>query len=265
MRGMSTRFDTLPSRLREVSTEEELAGVPCLLVRQDDTPRPFLFWMHGRTADKEIDPGRYLRCMRRGINVCAVDLPDHGQRFTDRQFRKENILGIIQQMSAEIQPVLDALSTQGGFDIDHAAIGGMSAGGLTAVYHLCSPHTFKAVVLEASGGAWRHLRNSDLLSHLTAEELEKVNPMNHLGSWTDIPLIAFHNKHDIRVPFETTSDFIDAIKEISPNPEHIELVAFERSGAPDEHIGFGRESAFVKEVQVEFLASHLSAHMEPSQ
>ncbi|MDE1038024.1 MAG: prolyl oligopeptidase family serine peptidase [Phycisphaerales bacterium] len=259
---MTTRFDTLPSRLREVSIEKELAGVPCLLVRMDEKPRPFLFWMHGRTADKELDPGRYLRCVRRGINVCAVDLPDHGQRCTDRQHHKENILGIIQQMSAEIQPVLDELEMQGGFDLNRAAIGGMSAGGLTSVYHLCSPHNFKAVILEASGGEWIHLRNSDLLPHLTLEELEVVNPMNHLTSWKDVPVIAFHNKHDVRVPFETTSDFIGALKDKSPNPEDIELVAFERSGAPNEHMGFGRESAFVKEVQVEFLAKHLSPHME---
>jgi len=34
--------------------------------------------MHGRTANKELDPGRYLRLIRAGIAVCAIDLPGHG-------------------------------------------------------------------------------------------------------------------------------------------------------------------------------------------
>ena len=166
------------------------------------------------------------------------------------------------QMSSEIPLVLAELDAIGGFSMEHAAIGGMSAGGLTAVYHLLNPHNFKTVVLEASGGAWRHLRNSGMLLHVTEQELEQVNPMNHLDSWKDIPLLAFHNKHDARIPFATEADFIDAIKLQSSNPEDIELVAFEASGAPDEHMGFGRESAFVKEVQVEFLVKHLLGHTE---
>ena len=88
---MGTRFDSLPSRLREVSTEIVLGDVPCLLVRGNDAPRPFLFWIHGRTADKELDPGRYLRYMRRGLNICAVDLPGHGGRF-DAGWSAANLL-----------------------------------------------------------------------------------------------------------------------------------------------------------------------------
>jgi dienelactone hydrolase len=262
---MNTRFDSLPSRLKEVSTEVELAGVPCLLVRKDEKPRPFLFWMHGRTVDKELDSGRYLRSVRRGINVCAVDLPDHGQRFNKRQQHKENILDSAKRMSSEIDPVLDELGRIGGFDLDRAGIGGISAGGLITVYHLLKPHNFKAVVLEASGGAWQHLHTSDLLSHLSNDQLEQINPMNHLEDWRDVPVIAFHSKHDARVPFATSSDFIDAIKEQSPNPQNIELVSFEYTGAPEEHVGFGRESAFVKEVQVDFLARHLAEHTEVTQ
>jgi dienelactone hydrolase len=254
---MSQRFDTLPSRLRECSLLQEIAGVPCLLVRKDDEQRPFLFWIHGRTADKELDPGRYLRCVRRGINVCAVDLPGHGQRFDEKLQARERILEVILQMSKEIDGVLDGLSSVGGFDPNRAALGGMSAGGMAAITRLLEPHPFQAVVLEATGGAWEHLLGTPFSNGMSEKEFSSVNPMNRLDTWRDIPLVAFHCRHDAWVPFQTESDFIDAIREQSPKPEKIELIGFEHTGAPDEHIGFGRDSAFVKEVQVHFLAKHL--------
>jgi dienelactone hydrolase len=262
MLKMKSRFDTLPSRLREVSREIELDGVPCLIVRKDDSPRPFLFWIHGRTADKEIDPGRYLRCVRRGINVCAVDLPGHGQRYEKKMQSPQRILDVILQMVEEIDGVYDGLQEIGGFDLQVAALGGMSAGGMTAITRLVRPHPFQAAVLEATGGSWSHLRESPICAALSDEEFDAVNPLHHLDSWRDIPVVAFHSRHDAWIPFATESEFIDAMKEQSASPEDIELVSFDHTGAPEEHIGFGRESAFVKEVQVEFLARHLLSTQE---
>jgi hypothetical protein len=86
--------------------------------------------------------------------------------------------------------------------------------------------------------------------------------MDHLEGWRDIPLIAFHSRNDAWIPFKTESVFIDAIRMQSSRPEDIELVAFDHTGAPDEHIGFGRESAFVKEIQVDFLTRHLLTTQE---
>ncbi len=41
-------------------------------------PVPFLLWLHARTAQKELDSGRYLRLSRAGIPTVALDLPAHG-------------------------------------------------------------------------------------------------------------------------------------------------------------------------------------------
>ena len=63
----------LPSSLQALSETRRLgADVPSLVVRPEGTPLggdriPFLLWMHGRTATKELDPGRYLRLARAGI------------------------------------------------------------------------------------------------------------------------------------------------------------------------------------------------------
>ncbi len=254
---MSSRFNSLPSRLRECSLEKEIAGVPCLLVQKDAVPRPFLFWIHGRTADKELDPGRYLRCLRRGINVCAVDLPGHGARFEDSLQRSDRILEVVLQMDEEVESVLDGLSDFEGFDLNAGALGGMSAGGLVAILRLLREHPFQAAVLEATGGSWGPLRNLPMCKALSDEKFDTLNPMNRLDGWQDIPVVAFHNRHDEWMPFAAESEFINAIKKRSALPENIELVAFDHTGAPEEHMGFGRETAFVKEVQVEFLAKHI--------
>ena len=258
MRCMKTRFDSLPSRLRDVSTEVELSGVPCLLSQIDEEPRPFLFWMHGRTMDKELDPGRYLRCIRKGINVCAVDLPFHGSRYGQEQEDFAYFLQIVTQMAEEIDDVLADLSVMGTFDTTRCAIGGMSAGGLATTYRLCSEHPFTAAILECTGGAWQYLRETPIFRHLSREELDAVNPIQHLENWRDIPVLAVHSKHDSRVPYATESDFIEALKAKSNHPESIELLTFDRTGAPDEHMGFGRVSAFVKETEIEFLTNQLT-------
>jgi len=259
---MSARFESLPSRLQECAVETKIAGVPCLLVRKDETPRPFLFWMHGRTADKELDPGRYLRCVRRGINVCAVDLPGHGSRFDSQFQERDRLLDVILQMTSEIDGVVDGLGQIDGYDLNAVALGGMSAGGMIAISRMLQPHNFSAAILEATGGAWEHLLRTPFCEHLDKAQFENVNPMNHLERWRDIPLIAFHSRHDAWIPFKTESEFIDAIRMQSSRPEEIELVAFDHTGAPDEHIGFGRESAFVKEVQIDFLARYLLTTQE---
>ena len=80
--------EQLPESLRLISEHVRLGpDVPCLVVRpttESPTGRiPFLVWMHGRTATKELDPGRYLRLARAGIGSCAIDLPGHGERRID--------------------------------------------------------------------------------------------------------------------------------------------------------------------------------------
>ena len=51
-------------------------------------------------------------------------------------------------------------------------------------------------------------------------------------------------------------------KKKQSHPELIEFVLFDHTGAPNEHVGFGRESAFVKELQVEFVSKSVQNEME---
>jgi pimeloyl-ACP methyl ester carboxylesterase len=249
-------------RLRAVSVEKHLGDIPTLLVRQDDQPRPFILWLHGRTADKELDSGRYLRYVRRGINVCAIDLPGHGERFVSTLQDPQQIIAVIQQVVGEIDELLERLEDVGGFNLNKVAIGGMSAGGIASTLRLLRSHPFKAVVLEASMGSWGEKRDHPMFSGLSEEQFNALNPVENLDTWSDIPLLAFHNRHDQWIPYTAQSAFIHALKHRYDDPDLIELVSFDHTGATHEHMGFGRQSAFVKEVQVEFVARHLRVDQE---
>jgi len=165
-------------------------------------------------------------------------------------------------MASEIDGILADLQAHGCFDMQYACIGGMSAGGMAAIQRLLTPHPFKLAVLEATTGDFASMREFPLCEGLSTAELDAVNPMKHLTAWRDIPVIAFHSRHDAWIPFDGQAHFMQTIKDNSDHPASIEFVTFDKTGAPYEHIGFGRESAFVKEVQVEFVLKHLGTVLE---
>ncbi len=60
----------------DIGATEGVGGVPAMLACPDaesGEPAPVVIWMHGRTVQKETDPGRYLRWLRAGIGACSVD------------------------------------------------------------------------------------------------------------------------------------------------------------------------------------------------
>lgn len=251
---------TLPSSLREISNHVRLGpDVPCLVVRPVTPPpageggAPVLLWMHGRTASKELDPGRYLRLARAGIGSCAIDLPGHGERGSENGMRPEAVLDNIEQASMELDDVLNALPKHG-LDPGRAAIGGMSMGGMVALVRLCRPHAFRAAVLEATSGHWRFQHQRQFFDH---ESADRLDPIRHLDRWREIPVLAVHSRGDEWVDFEGQVRFLDELRRRGSDPDSVELMALEDTGAPHEHLGFGRLTNRVKTREVAFLQRHL--------
>lgn len=256
----------LPSSLAARTRDLRLLDgrVPALLVdpvrpEGDAAPPPMLFWMHGRTVDRFLDPGRYLRLMRAGIGVCAIDLPGHGGRFDPAMQRPEAMPRIVRQAFDEVDALLDEAIALGGFDRDRVAIGGMSAGGMISLARLADPTKparFAAAVVEGTTGSWRTLPWWPL-----AESIADLEPSQHAGSWNPLPLLALHNRFDAWVPLRSQQAFFEAIRpRYAPpagDPSSLELVVFEKSGAPQEHAGFGRFAAEAKDRLIGFLRHHL--------
>ncbi len=268
---MDERFKQLPSYLRERARRIELAGVPALIaVPESERPVPLMLWMHGRTVDKELDPGRYLRWLRAGIAAVAVDLPGHGERHGPRLHDPECTPRVLGQMLAEVDDVLNALTRLNGdgrLDLTRMGIGGMSAGGMVALRHLCNDHPFRCAAVESTTGWLAELYEPSLSDAPTwpvdhdPAVVEPIDPMKHLDGFRPVPLLALHSEADETVPWPGMKAFLGALADryeaagLSRNL--IEIRTWPSTGAPFEHAGFGKVAADAKNIQTEFLVRHL--------
>ncbi len=263
---MDDRFKQLPTALAQQTKIVRLGatGVPALLAHPDwQTPAPTVIWMHGRTVDKTLDNGRYLRWIRAGIAACAIDLPGHGDRLDlDRQ-RPDNTPGVIEEVVNEIDHVIEALADpmwNGVFDTDRLAIGGMSAGGMATLRRLCDTHPFTCAAVESTAGNLSLLYSQPAWPDHDQAQVAHIDPMQHLSSWRPIPLLVLHSEADRVVPLECITTFLDALRpnyQTANMPDAIALKTWPTTGAPDEHSGFGRVAAEAKSLQVDFLTKHL--------
>ncbi len=296
---MDERFARLPRYLEErakwvrwdapdppsVEAVSELFGgaqgqIPTLLAHPEqgifdggraEKSSPLMIWMHGRTAHKELDPGRYLRWLRAGIGVCAMDMPGHGERADEAMQGPETSLEIIQYVAnREIDHLIAMLRTSAyadAFDFDRIGIGGMSLGGITTLVRLCREHDFACATVEACAGDFGPMQgrkgfrvegDSDAGLSDLARELE---PVSHLDAWRPIPLLALHSEKDAWVPVACIRNFVERLREhytaIGADAELVRLRTWEETGAEFEHIGFGKVSNEAKNLQTEFLGDVL--------
>ena len=270
---MTTAFESLPRSLKDKARLACLGpDVPALLAHPNwEEPAPFVLWMHGRTAHKELDPGRYNRWLRAGIACCSIDLPGHGERFDEAMQQAEAAPDAVKQALGEVDEVVDQLDIEapgGLFDRSRAAIGGMSMGGMIALRRLCDPHGFTCAAVEATTGDLERLYFRSAQDEADPwpvrherGEIRKLNPLEHLTGFEPLPLLALHSEADRMVPFPGQRDFIERLREHyrerGADPDSIELHTWPETGAPSEHIGFGRFSAEAKDLQTAFFRRHL--------
>jgi len=234
-------------------------SVPALLIEAEggEPSPPMVVWLHGRTASKELDPGRYLRLMRRGISICALDLPGHGERLEPSLQSPERVLDVILRMVDELDAAVSESVERLGADASRLGIGGMSAGGMVIASRLTRPHPYRCCVLEATTGSWLDQRSRPMFSSRSVDELRNLDPINNLDSWRPIPILAAHCRADEWVPWIGQERFLDTVEALAPHPGTVERVLYDRTGAPHEHVGFGSHSADVKERELEFFARNL--------
>lgn len=266
--------DQLPASLAAKARAARLGpGVPALITHPDwSTPAPLVLWMHGRTVNKELDPGRYSRWLRAGIAACAIDLPGHGERAEPGRQDPDATLGVIDQTRRELDEVLEALLADLGDLVDptRLAIGGMSLGGMITLRRLCEPHRFRSAAVEATTGDLGALYGVRGPSSGEGREpahnpadIEPQDPAEHLAGFEPIPLLALHTEADQMVPWPGQRAFLERLRarytDRNADPALIEVRTWTRTGAPREHVGFGRHANEAKNTQTAFLARTLDA------
>jgi hypothetical protein len=265
--AMIERFAQMPSALRTKARWMRLgpSGIPALVVHPDwESGRavPVMFWMHGRTVNKELDPGRYLRWMRAGIGVCAVDLPGHGERFDADLQQAANTWEVVSQMIGEIDGIVTAIGEAREFDTDCMGVGGMSAGGMATLARLCGPHPFICASVEATTGSWEHQRDREMFRGHSMELIDQFNPIKNLDGWREIPFQAIHAKLDEWVSIDGQAAFIESLRSRYRDPSIVDFVQYDRTLAPNEHQGFGTMASDAKDRQRDFLARWLHSATE---
>lgn len=269
---MDDRFAQLPRSLAERSRTLDLAGVPALLAHPDwQDPAPVMLWMHGRTAHKELDPGRYQRWLRAGIACVAIDLPGHGARYEVDCHHPRRTMDVLEGVLGEINAVLEALRTiddAHALDLSRLGIGGMSAGGMAALRRLCEPHTFRCAAVEGTTGWLEGLyfpedgRGGPWDVEHARDRVRAMDPMRHLAGFAPLPLLALHSEADQIVPWPTQRAFLDRLRghyaDRGADPSLIQVRTWASTGAPSEHAGFGSVSNDAKNAQTEFLARWLA-------
>ena len=263
---MDPRFTQLPQSLVKVSKSLTLGdGVPALAAHPDwETKVPAVIWMHGRTVNKELDPGRYQRWVRAGIGAIALDLPGHGERYEVEYMSPSKTLDLIDQGCTEIDEVLTSIEALGVFDMDRLVLGGMSAGGMVTLCRLCSAHPFIGACVEGTTGNLHDLYFPSPgfagrpwpVEHDPAD-VGRVDPMQQLDGFRPVPLLALHNEGDEMVPIDGQRLFIEQLKahyqSQGVDPDLIVLNTFVDTGAPSEHAGFGKFANDAKNMQLAFL------------
>jgi alpha-beta hydrolase superfamily lysophospholipase len=278
------RFTRLPAELAAKSRTVRLASnIPALLAHPDwSSPAPAVLWLHGRTVNKELDSGRYLRWIRAGIAACAIDLPGHGQRAHPGDDSPARSLDIMQQAIAEIDHIVEALADPAWnnvFDLDRLAIGGMSLGGMITLRRLCDDHPFKAAAVESTTG-WLTAQYFPKSTHIPElanitpwpvdhprEKVEALDAMKHLDTFRPIPMLVLHSESDRVISWPVQRRFVEALRAhyrttpqpATQTPPTVELLTWPSTGAPDEHSGFGRFSNDAKNAQTDFFAKTLGA------
>ena len=265
----------LPSSLLAHTRLIALGGVPALVAippeASAERPAPWLLWMHGRTANKELDNGRYLRLLRVGIASVAIDLPGHGERLDAGMQSPERTLEMLATVRHELDEVVEELHGPhhgGVFDVDRLAIGGMSAGGMAALRKLCEPHhVFTCGAVESTAGNLAMLYGDTPENpwpvHHSPQTVAPLDPLINMATWRVVPLLALHSAADRIVPLDCITTFVSALRTMyrdrGADADLVKIHTWATTGAPDEHSGFGRVAGEAKTLLVQFLVEKLRA------
>lgn len=261
---MTDRLAHFTSSLRERTTLLKLAGVPALISQPEgEGPTPLLLWLHGRTANKELDAARYLRLIRAGIAVCAIDLPGHGEREDLDLHDPAALPDLLRLGLAEVDEVLAALR-EGRWSkqlrADRMAMGGMSAGGMITLRRLCDPHHFRCAHVESTAGDFQAAAGSPQ-DRWIAARMNGLDPALHLAGWAPLPLLALHSERDALAPVAGIRRFVERLRDHyhrrGADPELARLHTWPETGAPLEHAGFGRVAGESRKLMLAFLGEHL--------
>ncbi|MBT8486675.1 MAG: hypothetical protein KJO43_13935, partial [Phycisphaerae bacterium] len=105
----------------------------------------------------------------------------------------------------------------------------------------------------ACTGSWEHQRHREMFEGRDDASVAAADPIRNLAGWREIPVQAIHTRADAWVGFDGQAAFVAALRARYEQPDHVDFVIYEETGAPFEHAGFGRMAADAKNRQRDFF------------
>ncbi|NQZ71017.1 MAG: dienelactone hydrolase family protein [Lentisphaeria bacterium] len=203
--------------------ERKLAGVPCLLIG-DDQPgdRPLIIHLHGWSGAKpnpDALPDFLMQWQSNGFTILCLDAYEHGERRTENAFRAifngwAFICDAMDKTAKEIPALLDAALAVPGISQVNPQLMGISMGGVIAQQAMAHEKRFTSMVSvigrssfyqaddwcrEAQKGTW------------CDDWCEANAPLLHPERYSDRPLLFLDGGQDTDCPAAINKETVDKI------------------------------------------------------
>lgn len=210
---------------------ESWADIPLLHIYNMETQlhSPIIIFLHGFESAKEHNLHYAYQLVQKGCRVLLPDAHLHGERDQNLDQVElslrfwETILTSIDEVGRlkEQLELRDYLTDQ------KIGIAGTSMGGITALGCLTVYSWLDAAAIMMGTPAFVELAKAQISGYekkgfklpITAEEranmyntLARFDATNHMGDVANRPLFFWHGEKDPVVPFESTANFVEALK-----------------------------------------------------
>lgn len=227
--------------------------IPFLTYHRCDQPgpKPAVIYYHGVSQRKETSVDSQPAARRladAGYLVALPDAPGHGDRPAGttlaarlQQSLAHEFCADIEQAGDEAPTLLDWLVQRPDVNADRVAVAGVSMGGYTAaVVASRLPDRLRAACCIAGAadlpqcmaatdsiGPGKYGPPDRSIDTETADRIERIEPLRHVGRFAPLPLLLIHGRRDTWNPCETTECFAETLRpayEATPEALRVQII-----------------------------------------
>lgn len=234
-----------------VIEEMQVDGIPLIHLAQQEKKNeklPFIIFEHGFMSVKEKNLHYAFLLAKKGFRVVLPSALYHGERQAGFSELEMNFRfwEIVLRSIDELQIIKDYFENEGMINPEAIGVAGTSMGGLVTLGGLTKYPWIKAAVSLMGMPSFTRFFQSQLAElekngvtlplndeelKLYTNKIEAVDLSKQPAKLAGRPLLFWHGKEDIVVPFSFTYEFYEEIKPLyAPYPEKLQFMVDENAG-----------------------------------
>ena len=214
-----------------------IGEIPAIIFRPIDIVKttPTVVFYHGWSSSKELQRLRGFILASVGYQVVIPDAIYHGERNALPEYSPEATLeyfwDVVFKNIEEYSIIERELVEKYNADPNRIAVMGNSMGGFTTGGIFANNKCIKALVVFNGCCGWENFNQKfDVTITEKLEAVEKkvkeLDPMNHLNSLTDRPILLLHGDGDVVVPIDSQRIFYNKLSPMYNNKEKVSLIEY---------------------------------------